>query len=120
MRSDILLSLGARICHLGLLPEAREFYRASSALNPQSPYGRVFAFNLSCFLGEREAARVEAMELGRIARPDDARVLEGQGVLRDWVKTRSNHELEATRKTVGHVSDQIPEVARVLCQVLEA
>jgi len=119
LRPDILLSLGARTCHLGLFHEAREFYRASSTLNPQSPYGWTFAFSLSCLLGDIEAARAEAVQLGKLARPEDPRVLEDRDVLRDWVKTRSSHELQTAKRAIGRVSDQIPEVARVLCQALE-
>lgn len=119
LRPDILLSLGARTCHLGLFSEARELYRSSSVLNPQSPYGWVFAFNLSCFLGEEEAARVEAVELGKLVKPQDPRILEDRDILRAWAKTRSQVEFQAARKVVNHISDQIPEVTRVLCQELE-
>jgi hypothetical protein len=119
LRPDILLSLGARACYLGLFHEARELYRASSSLNPQSPYGWVFAFNLSCFLGDTKAALAEAVELGKTARPDDPRVLEDCSVLREWVKARSKDQLANARKTISCLSHEIPEVARVLCQVIE-
>ena len=119
LRPDILLSLASRTCHLGLFHEAREFYRASSSLNPQSPYGWVFAFNLSCFLGDAKAAVAEAVELDKTARPDDPRVLEDCNVLREWMKARTEDQLAIARKAVGCMSHELPEVARVLCQVIE-
>ena len=86
------------------------------ALNPESPYGGSFAFNLSCFLGEEDAARLEAGELAKLFRPQDPRVLEVQSILREWAKTRSESELQRQRGMVGRLADRIPEIARVLCQ----
>jgi hypothetical protein len=116
LRPTILLSLGSQTCHLGLVAEARNYYRASSTLDPYSPYGWSYAFNLSCFLGDETRAREAAAELGRLAGPQDSRVLDIGSVLRDWWKTRSGIELGRALMFMERMKNRIPEVAAALFQ----
>jgi len=119
LRPRILDTLGSLTCSLGLLAEARESYRGSSALDPRSPYGWACAFNLSCFLGDATAAREEGAELGKAVGPRDPRVLELRDLLRDWGKARSERELLEARSVIQRITDQIPDAARELCQPFE-
>ena len=119
LRSRILDSLGSRTCCLGLLAEARQYYRASSVLDPRSPYGWGCAFNLSCLLGDATAARQEGAELGKAVDSRDPRVLELRDLFRDWRKTRSERELLEARNVIERIKDQLPDAARELCQPFE-
>ena len=112
----VFQSLGTQACFLGLFADAHRFYRASSTLDPDSPFGWGCAFNLSCFLGNREQAREEAAELGTLISPEDARILELRDLLREWRKARRVDELVEARRVVGWFGDRIPRVAKVLCE----
>ncbi len=118
LRPNIMLSLGSQACCLGIFADARAFYRASCALDPQSPYGWSCAFNLSCFLGDGKSAKEVAAELGKLIGPQDPRILEMGALLHEWGKTRSEGELREARKVIDNITDQIPEVAKVLCRAI--
>jgi hypothetical protein len=98
-----------------LLAEARRFYQRTKDMSPESPYARVCVFNLSCFLGEDEAARTEAEELGGISSSDPI-VLEERDLLKKWVMTRAESEIAKAKAVSERIKDAIPETARVLCE----
>lgn len=119
-RLEALMSLAARTCSLGLFEEARDVYREAARLEPQSPSARTCAFNLSCFVGEEKSAMAEALELVQVARQDDPRVVEVQHTLREWIKARSDTELDVARSTARKLHGRIPEVAAVVCRSYES
>jgi len=118
LRPDILLSLGARACCIGLLNEARKFYRVSNDLNPHSPYGLMCTFNLSCFLGEIDAAKREAEGLHLLISREDPRLKEVSNHLREWTRTREVFEVKQARDVCERIHGDIPESAEVLRQAI--
>lgn len=119
LRPWILISLGAQTCHLGLLSEARDRYRESSALDPGSPFSWGCAFNLSCFLGDEKGAREDAAELGRIVDAPDPRVLELRHLLEKWRETRTETELSKARGVIELIGDRLPGAAKELSKAFE-
>lgn len=119
-RPDALLLLAARMCSISRLPEARELYRRYSNLVPESPYGHICAFNLSCYVGDEAGALAEATQLDELIRPDDPRVSEERRLLSDWAATRSESELSKAKEVRAAISGRMPEVAAVLCQSFES
>ena len=115
----ILRSLGARRCAVGLHAEAREAYR-ESVPHDSGVIGRSYSFNLSCLLEEEQVARFEAEELGRLARPDDFRLLEARDILRQWLRQAGPAEALATRRTALRLSAGLPEPVAVLCQAYDS
>ena len=116
LKAPILQSLGAQACYLGLLGEARNLYRESAFHAPQSPHGWSYAFNLSCFLEDERGALESAVELGRLAAPQDPRVQDTHTVLREWWRGREEAEVKRVGRFIYSINDRIPEVARVLCE----
>ncbi len=120
VRLDALVSLAARTCCLGLLEEARGLYRDYASRTPQSPCGWICAFNLSCIVGDEEAARAEAIQLGKVATPDNPIVADVSELLREWMKTRSDGEISEARIVRRHISGEVPDTAGVVCRLLES
>jgi len=114
-RLEAVLSLAARTCSLGLLNEARDIYREATRLEPQSPCAWICTFNLSCFLGEERGAISEAQELNHVVRQKDPRVVEVQNILGEWIKARSDRELDVARSMAKRFYDLVPDVAAIVC-----
>src|SRR5262245_51064962 len=99
----ILRHLGARLCSVDRLRHAREVYLESTEVDPDSPFGWICAFNLSCFLQEESSAIDLGAELDRVVRKDDPRLIEAMDLLRTWMKSRSPAEVICARETVLRV-----------------
>jgi hypothetical protein len=119
-RGEALLSLASRTCALGMLRAARELYQEFTASSPESPYGRMCSFNLSCFLGDVAEARSEALELSKIVSPHDAVLHEELQLFREWARTRSEEQLAEARRASRSLSGRLPEVATMICRAFES
>lgn len=120
IRSDILSCLAVSLCYVGRISDAREAHRAASAANPLSPLDRFFALNLSCCLGDEAGAREEALELDKIIRPGDPRLLEAATLIRRWARAECPVELESARRVASRISREFSPSVQVLCQALES
>jgi hypothetical protein len=118
LKPGILENLAALRCSLGLLGEARDLYRLSSALDASSPYSRSCTLALSCVLGDEGTAKEEASELGKHFNARDPRILEACTLFTEWRNSRSEMELRRSQAVFHHIADNIPEVARVVCLAL--
>jgi hypothetical protein len=111
------LHLGARLCEVGSLYEAREAYRCA-ATNDVAGYALMYSFNLSCFVGDERRAFEDGAELGHWASPYSSFVIDGRDIVALWAEKRSIGDVERARSVISRVSDRISPAASFVAEAL--
>jgi hypothetical protein len=119
LADQALLLIGARLCALELLDEARRVYTRAARCESVAVYGRTYSFNLSCLLGDDEQAIEEARELEHLTRFDDEVLLDERSLLRVWWAARPGLELAAARATLARISRRISQAASVVSEAFQ-
>lgn len=114
LRHRVHESIGARLSNLAQVAAARAAYRDATLENPDSLHGHVYAFNLSCFLGDENAATEEAIEIGSRLACDHPLIHDAGVILRSWWKTQGAKHVEVARHVAARMSGKIPDAAEAL------
>jgi hypothetical protein len=120
LADQALLLIGARLCALELLDEARSAYMRAARCESVAVYGRICAFNISCFLGDEKQALEEARELHRLTATDGEVLLAERDLLRAWAAARTPGALETARQTLARISPNLPDAAHVVSEAFQS
>lgn len=115
-RVEALSSLGARLCAVEDLGEAREAYRAATQADERGSLDWAFVLNLGCCLGDQKGALTAAAELGRFLKPDHPHVSAAKVAFEEWWRSRTDDERAVARKVRALLSTRMSETAAVLCE----
>ncbi len=114
MHFNALLSLGARLCSLERLAEARAAYRSALRLEEGSVSSACYAFNMSLFLGDERAAIEDARRVAHCVKREEHELREVRRIIKQWSTTKSPDQLRTVTRMLESVSKVVPSAVASL------